>query len=78
MWCCNREILGCSVSWEGVHSLSWKEEREVYTNLLEEVTKSWIEGEIEVVVDLCVLWGITLPSALIWEKIFVVCALLGL
>ena len=28
-------------------------------------SKSWIEGEIEVVVDLCVLWGITLPSSLI-------------
>ena len=31
MWHCNREIPGCSASWEGVPSLSWKEEREVYT-----------------------------------------------
>ena len=76
MWCCNREIPGCSASWEGVPNLSWKEEREVYA---EEVTsKSRIEGEIEVVVDLCVLWGITLPGSLIWEKIFIVCALLSL
>lgn len=47
--------------------------------LCREVTsKSRIEGEIEVVVDLCVLWGITLPGSLFERKIFIVCALLSL